>query len=102
MFLGPVPHEATPDHYRAADIVVVGSFSESFGLSALEAHACGIPVVATDVGGLSHIVIDGRSGFLTAERDASIFAGHVKTLLADPDMAGSFSDAALESARLFT
>ncbi len=101
-FLGPVPHEATPDHYRAADAVLVCSYSESFGLSALEAHACGIPVVATDVGGLSHVVLDGRSGFLTDERDASVFAGHIKTLLADPDLARSFSHAAVESARRFT
>ena len=101
-FLGPVPHEATPDHYRAADVVLVCSYSESFGLSALEAQACGIPVVATDVGGLSHVVVDGRSGFLTADRDASVFAGHIKTLLADDDMTRLFSNAALASARRFT
>lgn len=101
-FLGPVPHEATVDHYRAADAVLVCSYSESFGLSALEAQACGIPVVATDVGGLSHVVRDGRSGFLIAERDPSVLAGHIKTLLADPDMADSFSDAAFASARRFT
>lgn len=101
-FVGPIPHDATPDHYRAADAVLVCSFSESFGLSALEAQACGIPVVATDVGGLSHVVQDGRSGFLTVDRDASVFAGHIKTLLADADMARSFSNTALESARRFT
>ena len=101
-FRGPIPHSATPDHYRAADAVLVCSFSESFGLSALEAQACGIPVVGTDVGGLSHVVQDGRSGFLTVDRDASIFAGHIKNLLADEDMARSFSRAALESARRFT
>ena len=102
VFAGPVRHDATPDYYRAADAVLVCSYSESFGLSALEAQACGIPVVATDVGGLSHVVQDGRSGFLTSDRDPSTFAGHIKTLLADPDMAHSFALAALSSAERFT
>ena len=60
--------------YRAADAVVVCSYSESFGLSALEAQACGTPVVATDVGGLRHIVTDGVTGFLVDPRDPSVFA----------------------------
>jgi D-inositol-3-phosphate glycosyltransferase len=101
-FEGPQPHERTPSFYRAADAAVVCSFSESFGLSALEAQACGIPVVGTDVGGLRHIVHDGGSGLLVDSRDPSEFAARLKTLLSDPDMQRSFADEALRSSEGFS
>lgn len=101
-FEGPRPHELTPTYYRAADAVLVCSFSESFGLSALEAQACGTPVVGTDVGGLRHIVRDGVSGFLADSRDPSEFAARLKTLLGDPELKASFSTAAITSSRSFT
>ncbi|HVF54091.1 MAG TPA: glycosyltransferase [Actinomycetota bacterium] len=93
-FVGPQPHRDVPTYYRAADVLAVCSHSESFGLAALEAHACGTPVVATAVGGLSHIVDDGVTGWLLADRDPSDFAGRMKTLLSDPDLARSFGRAA--------
>lgn len=101
-FEGPQPHDLTPIYYRASDAVLVCSFSESFGLSALEAQACGTPVVGTDVGGLRHIVADGVSGFLAESRDPSEFAARLKTLLGDPQLKASFSQAAVESSRGFT
>lgn len=101
-FEGPQPHERTPLFYRAADACVVCSFSESFGLSALEAQACGIPVVGTDVGGLRHIVRDGASGFLVESRDPSELAARSKTLLSDPDLHRSFAEEALRSSTAFT
>lgn len=101
-FLGPQPHARLPHFYRAADALVVCSHSESFGLAALEAHASGTPVVATPVGGLSHIVADGESGFLVDTRDASIFAGRLKTLLSDDDLRASFRAKAVERARTFS
>ncbi len=101
-FAGPQPHDRTPLFYRAADAVVVCSYSESFGLSALEAQACGIPVVGTDVGGLRHIVRDGDSGYLVGSRDPSDFAARLKTLLADDHLRAVFSDNAVESAASFT
>lgn len=102
VFIGPQPHDRMPVFYRAADAVVVCSYSESFGLTALEAQACGIPVVGTDVGGLRHIVRDGGSGYLVESREPSDFAARLKTLLADHDLRARFSDNAIASAASFT
>jgi D-inositol-3-phosphate glycosyltransferase len=100
-FLGPRPHSTLPGLYRASDVVVVCSHTESFGLAALEAHACGIPVVGTAVGGLSHIVADGATGYLVGERDPSVFAARLKTLLSDAPLRADFSRAAEVRARGF-
>ena len=62
IFVDPQPHHLLPTYYRAADVCLVPSRSESFGLVALEAAACGTPVVATDVGGLRDNVIDEVTG----------------------------------------
>lgn len=101
-FLGPRPHGELLLHYRAADVVVVCSHSESFGLAALEAHACGVPVVGTAVGGLSHIVKDGRSGWLVGTRDAAVFAQRLKTLLSDVGLRAAFGTEAAAAARRFS
>lgn len=68
-FLPPMPGEALASLFRAADVVAVPSHNESFGLVALEAQACGTPVVATRVGGLTVAVDDGRSGLLVPGHD---------------------------------
>jgi D-inositol-3-phosphate glycosyltransferase len=101
-FVGPKPHIDLPLYYRAADVVVVCSHSESFGFAALEAHACGTPVIGTAVGGLSHIVTDGSSGFLLDSRDPTEFAARLKTVLADDELRGRFEKRALMNATLFT
>ncbi len=90
-FIGPQPQSALANMYRAADVVLVCSHTESFGLAALEAHACGTPVVGTAVGGLSHIVSDGRSGWLVPDRDPERFAEHIGTILDDPGLRARFS-----------
>lgn len=102
VFAGPQPHDRLPLYYSAADVVTVCSYSESFGFAALEAHACGAPVVGTAVGGLSHVVRDGRSGFLVECRDPSIFAARLKTLLSDDDLLRDFSGEATVSAAAFS
>src|SRR5690606_17640106 len=70
----PQPHHLLSTYYRAADVTVVPSRSESFGLVALESAACGTPVVAAAVGGLRTLVDDGVTGFLVHERDPQAFA----------------------------
>ena len=80
-FVGRVDHEELPLYYNAADVCVVPSFYESFGLAALESMACGTPVVATRVGGLSTIVEHGRSGYLKPWRCPDAFAGSLEVIL---------------------
>ncbi|MGH9299889.1 MAG: glycosyltransferase, partial [Acidimicrobiales bacterium] len=73
-FVPPQRHELLSTYYRAADCCIVPSRSESFGLVALEAAACGVPVVAASVGGLTTLVEDGRTGYLVEPGDVSGFA----------------------------
>ncbi|MGI8982992.1 MAG: glycosyltransferase [Acidimicrobiales bacterium] len=86
-FVPPQPHGRLSLYYRAADVCLVPSRSESFGLVALEAAACGTPVVAAAVGGLRTIVAHGATGFLVEGRDPEAYAGHVARLLGDPTLA---------------
>jgi D-inositol-3-phosphate glycosyltransferase len=101
-FVPPQPHHLLSGWYRAADVVLVPSRSESFGLVALEAAACGRPVVAADVGGLRTIVDDGRTGFLLERRDPEAYATKVAALLADPALAARLGDDAARRAAGFT
>jgi D-inositol-3-phosphate glycosyltransferase len=81
-FFPPQPPDRLAEHYRAADVTVVPSHNESFGLVALEAQACGTPVVAAAVGGLRTAVRDGVSGVLVAGHDPADYAAAVRTVLA--------------------
>lgn len=80
----PQPHGALADWYRAADVCLVPSRTESFGLVALEAAACGTPVVAANVGGLRSLIDDGHTGILVDGRAGHDFAAPVERLLATP------------------
>jgi D-inositol-3-phosphate glycosyltransferase len=71
--------------FRAADVVVMPSYSESFGLVALEAQACGTPVVATRVGGLSRAIFHGRTGLLVEGHKAADWADVLEALYDDPE-----------------
>jgi D-inositol-3-phosphate glycosyltransferase len=101
-FVAPQPHHILSSYYRAADVVIVPSRSESFGLVALEAAACGTPVVASAVGGLLNIVHDGVTGVLVEGRDPARFARAVCGLLDDPVAAAAMGEAAAVRARRFT
>jgi len=101
-FVEPQPHHTLSSYYRAADVVVVPSRSESFGLVALEAAACGVPVVASAVGGLLSLVDHGRTGLLVPERDPHHFARALDLILDDPEFAAELSAEAAERARRYT
>ena len=91
-FVDPQPHEMLSTYYRAADVCLVPSRSESFGLVALEAAACGTPVVAADVGGLRTLVDDARTGFLVEGRDPAAFAACAEQVLTHASLAAHMSE----------
>jgi D-inositol-3-phosphate glycosyltransferase len=101
-FVGAVPQERLPLYYNAADVCAVPSFYESFGLVALEAMACGVPVVAARVGGLTATVRDGTNGFLVPWRDPAMFADRIGRLVRDPVLRGRMGRAARATAERFT
>ena len=101
-FVEPQPHGRLATFYRAADVCLVPSRAESFGLVALEAAACGTPVVAAGVGGLRSIVDDGRTGFLVRGREPAEYAALVEVLLHDPALAGDMGRAAVVRSARFT
>ncbi len=96
-FVGAVAHEQLPLYYSAADVTVMPSSYESFGLVAVESLACGTPVVATRVGGLTSIVHDGETGLLVPWRDAQMFAESLRRVLEDTDLRRRLAANARES-----
>jgi D-inositol-3-phosphate glycosyltransferase len=100
-FVSPQPHYLLSTFYRAADVVLVPSRSESFGLVALEASACGTPVIASAVGGLQSLIDDGVTGWLISTRNPQEYAERLRLLFAHPDMARAMGDAAANRARRY-
>jgi D-inositol-3-phosphate glycosyltransferase len=100
-FEAPCPQAELADWYRAADLVLVPSHSESFGLVALEAQACGTPVVAAAVGGLRTAVRDGYSGVLVDGHDPEVWARVLSDLLSSPGRLAALSHGAREHAAAF-
>jgi D-inositol-3-phosphate glycosyltransferase len=101
-FVEPQPHHRLSSWYRASDVVVVPSRSESFGLVALEAAACGVPVVANAVGGLRTLVRHDTTGFLVEGRDPEAFAQRLDELFANPARADAMGRAAAVEARRYS
>ncbi len=85
-WVGAVDHEELPNYYRAADVTVMPSTYESFGLVAVESMACGTPVVAARVGGLQATVQDGRTGYLIPWRDPSLYADRIAQIISQPEL----------------
>ncbi|HEX4434487.1 MAG TPA: glycosyltransferase [Acidimicrobiales bacterium] len=101
-FVEPQPHELLSSYYRAADVCIVPSRSESFGLVALEAAACGTPVVASAVGGLTTLVDHGHTGYLVDDPDPVAYAAAVRKVFDEPLAAERLSTASVLRARRYT
>ncbi|MCL1599701.1 MAG: glycosyltransferase, partial [Actinomycetia bacterium] len=101
-FFDPVPHRVLADHYRAADVVVVPSRSESFGLVAAEAQACGTPVVAANTGGLPYVIDVSESGLLVDDHDPVAFASAIAAILEHPTFARRLSRSAVSFSQRFS
>ena len=101
-FHPPASRPVLADWYRAADLVAVPSFSESFGLVAVEAQACGTPVVAADVGGLRTVVRDGETGLLVPGHDPGPWSRALAALVDAPDVRDRMAAAAWAHARRFS
>ena len=101
-FLPPFAHESIADVFRSVDLVVVPSRAESFGLVAVEAQACGAPVVAADVGGLAFAVADGESGYLVRGDAIAEWTKRVGEILGDPDHRARLSNGAIVHASRFS
>ncbi|WP_037559980.1 D-inositol-3-phosphate glycosyltransferase [Spirillospora albida] len=100
-FEPPSPQHVLADWYRAADVTVVPSHSESFGLVAVESQACGTPVVASRVGGLCTAVADGESGVLIGGHDPADYAGVLRRLHDEPGLRARLARGAIRHAEGF-
>ena len=100
-FVGSVTHAQIGTYYNAADVVVMPSRYESFGLVAAEAMASGVPVVASRVGGLASTVADGRTGYLIPWRAPDLFAEKLDLLLADEELRRRLGANAAEAMRVY-
>lgn len=98
----PEPHIRLASYYRAANLVVVPSRTESFGLVALEAMASGTPVVASSVGGLKSLISHGRTGLLAPVRNGGVFANLMLELLSTRERSSMIARNALMQARTYS
>ena len=101
-FVGSKPQELLPLYYSAADITIMPSHYESFGLVAVEAMASGTPVIASNVGGLSYTVKDGETGFLVPEENHFALAEQVHNLLKNPELRLRMGEQAAEHAQQYS
>lgn len=85
-FFGPVKHADIPGFLARIDIFVVPSLQESFGVAAVEAASMGLPVVASNVGGLPEVVVDNLTGFLVPPGDAVSLSDAIQKLVINPDL----------------
>lgn len=101
MLQGAQLQEILPYYYSSADVCVLPSFYESFGLVSLEAMACGTPMIASRVGGLPFVIEDGKTGFLVPVGDSTILAEKIAQLLTDSRLRSAFATKAVEMAGNF-
>lgn len=101
IFLGNKSQDTLPYYYSAAEAVIVPSHYESFGMVALEAMACGTPVVASHVGGLAYLVKDGETGFTVPVEDAERLALRIMEILSNKELRNQLGKQAAEFARTY-
>jgi D-inositol-3-phosphate glycosyltransferase len=101
IFLGKQDQQLLPYYYSASEIVVMPSHYESFGMVALEAMACGTPVVASQVGGLAFLVRDGETGFVVPGNDVQMLAKRLVELIKDKDLRNKLGNKSAEYAQLY-
>lgn len=101
-FVPPQPHDQLVHYYRAADLLVLPSRSESFGLVAAEAQASGLPVVASRVGGLPYVIGSSVSGLLVNDHNPESFAAASTAILDHPEFRSKLSKGAIEYAKRFS
>lgn len=99
LFLGKQAQESLPYYYSAADVLVLPSHYESFGMVALEAMACGTPVIASQVGGLPFLVQDGVTGFVIPNGEPSFLAERLTQLILDADLRDRMGQQAIAHAQ---
>lgn len=99
VFLGKRDQDKLPYYYSAAELVVMPSHYESFGMVALEAMACGTPVIASEVGGLAYLVKDGETGFTIPDQEPETLCEKISWLLNDDEMHQTMSQRAVEYAQ---
>jgi hypothetical protein len=103
VFTGQRRREQLPQCYGAADVFVTTPWYEPFGITPLEAMACGVPVIGSDVGGVKFSVADGVTGFLVPPRDPAALAARIAQLHANPVLAHAMGRAGMRRVRaLFT
>ncbi|MGQ0602858.1 MAG: glycosyltransferase [Anaerolineales bacterium] len=98
-FLGKQDQDTLPDYYASADTVIMPSHYESFGMVALEAMACGTPVIASEVGGLAFLIRDGETGYHVPDRDPAALADRICAIITDPLLRAKMGGQAAEYAR---
>jgi D-inositol-3-phosphate glycosyltransferase len=99
VFLGKRDQDKLPYYYSAAEVLVMPSHYESFGMVALEAMACGTPVIASEVGGLAYLVRDGETGFTIPDREPEKLCEKISWLLNDHELHAKMSQRAVEYAQ---
>ena len=99
VFLGKRDQDRLPYYYSAAELLVMPSHYESFGMVALEAMACGTPVIASEVGGLAYLVRDGETGFTIPDQEPEALCEKISWLLNDLELHRTMSDRAVEYAQ---
>jgi D-inositol-3-phosphate glycosyltransferase len=100
-FLGAKDQDALQYYYGAAEMLIMPSYYESFGMVALEAMACGTPVIASEVGGLAYLIQDGVTGFHVPDHEPDELAGKVGLILQNPALRSEMSAAAVERAQAY-